>query len=69
MQLVGPRDPPFIMEDESEEIRRNKMCAFFVLLTLDVVTERIIADCIGITKLNDMLSSLGVSNLTNKVYA
>lgn len=65
--LVAQVIPPFTVEDNSKEIHMNKMCTFLVSLTPDSITDQIIANCMRITKLKSILSSLGVTNLANKV--
>lgn len=65
--LVAQEIPLITMVDNSKEIRRNKMCAFFTSLAIDVAIDQIIASCIRIAKLKDMLSLLGVANLANEV--
>lgn len=43
------------------------MCALFAILTLEAITDQIIADCMRIAKSKAILASLGVTNLANEV--
>lgn len=64
---IAQESPPFTVEDNSEEIRRNKIHAFLASLTPNSITNQIIANCVRIAKSQTMLASLGVTNLANKV--
>lgn len=50
---ITQKNPPFVVEDNSEEIQRNKMHAFLASLTPDTIIDQIIAGYVRMTKSKD----------------
>lgn len=64
---VAQAIPLFTIEDNSKEIWRNKIHAFLVSLTLESITDQIIADYVWLAKSKEFCSSLDMANLANDV--
>lgn len=60
--------PRFIDEDRTEEMRREKLNAYFAVLTVDKVTDQIITDYLIMAKSPAYFVSLGVKNISKNFF-
>lgn len=57
----------FRVEDNSNEIGRNRLQTFLACLEHGTISNKVIVDNVRIAKSKDMLASLGVTNLANEL--
>lgn len=60
--------PPFTIDDNTEEIHRDKLRAYFANLTTKAITDQIITDFIKMVKSLSFCTSIMVTNLAKEVF-
>lgn len=65
--MIVQETPTFYAKYNTKEIQREKVQAYLVSLTQDIITDDITMDCVCMTKSKEFLASLCVINLVKKV--
>lgn len=59
--------PPFIVDDNTKKIQRDKLQAYFANLTAEAVANQIIAACLNMANSPTFCMSFGVTNLAKEI--